>query len=202
MLAVKPKPIADHLPPPVQTAVPLFPLWHVLLVESNRERRAADWLSLNTDTVAYWPNFPRQYRSRGRLTHHRLCSVMPGLLFIPLEFMANGRRDEILDFIHCRGFLMSSGAPAVLSKEQIEVIREIEAKLNMPVKSDGTVRDALGRQVKVGQPVRLVNELYAAFLGQGVVADVVNDTRIGVSLGQLFGAPRTVYVPASELEVL
>lgn len=178
---------------------PLFPFWNVLLVETNHERRAAEWLLANVRIVAYWPNFPRQYRSRGKVTRHRTCAVIPGLLFVPLEFMDLRRRDEVLPYVHAYGFVMSAGNPALLTKAEVEIIREIEARLNLP---DDAVGDAVGKRLEVGQRVRFLNEVYAAFFGDGAIREVASKTRIGVEVAQLFGGPRTVFVPAAEIEVM
>jgi hypothetical protein len=177
----------------------LFPWWNVLRVEANRERKAADWLLDQVAIHAYWPNFPKQMRGRGKITLHRACSVMPGLLFVPTEFLIKPRRKEIFDYIHAYGFMMSCDRQALFSKAHIEIIREIEAKLNLP---DNAVGDAVGARLEVGVKVRFLNDVYAAFIGDGVIVEVASPTRIGVEVSQLFGCRQTVYTLASEIEVM
>lgn len=177
----------------------LFPWWNVLRVEANRERKAADWLLDQVSIGAYWPNFPKQVRGRGKITLHRACAVMPGLLFVPMEFLAKPRRDEIFEYIHAYGFMLSCDRQALFSKSQIEIIREIEAKLNLP---DHAVGDAVGARLEVGVRVRFLNQVYAAFIGDGVIVEVASRTRIGVEVAQLIGGRQKVYIPASEIEVL
>jgi transcription antitermination factor NusG len=124
---------------------------------------------------------------------------MPGVLFVPVAFLGDPRRDEIFRYLHAYGFMMSCHQPATLSKEDIGIIREIETKLNLP---DDAIGDAVGEKLVVGARVRFLNEVYAAFFGDGMIVEVASHTRIGVEVAQLFGGRRKAYWPASEIEVM
>lgn len=172
-----------------------FPWWRVLIVAPNREQKAAEWLK-HINVYVYLPLFTRQAHRRGKLHEPQLCAVVPGLLFAPAEIMDIDRRDEILKFAHVKGFMRTSdGEPAALKKSQIEIIREIEAKLNLPPERKGVL-------FKVGQQVRFVNELYAAFWGDGQIFEIASDARIGLYVKKLFGRTTKVYVCKSEIEAM
>lgn len=174
----------------------VFPWWLAVLVEPNREKKAADWLE-RLKVPVYLPQFARQRRARGRQHAVRMCAVLPGMLFVPNILMENDRHEEIFDYAHVRGFIRSSnGQLANISNGDIDIIRQIEAKLNAPPAKIVPI------QFKVGQAVRFRNDLYAAFWGDGMVKEVVNSGRIGVNVRKLFGGPQKVYVPAAEIEVL
>jgi Transcription termination factor nusG len=173
----------------------LFPWWHVLLTEPNREERSAKWLE-RINLPVYLPQFARVVRCRGKSHRPRMQAVLPGLLFVPLEFMDLERRDEMLEWAHVRGFIRTSGGqPATMSKADINIIREIEAKLNLP-------REAKGVLFRLGERVRFVNVLYAAFWGTATIFEIAGASRIGVEVEKLFGQVTRVYVPESEIEAM
>jgi hypothetical protein len=172
-----------------------FKWWHALLVPPNREENTAKWFEIS-DVFVYWPTFIYQARSRGKLHYPRRHAVMPGLMFLPEDMMAIERRDEILEYGHSRGFIRaSSGLPARLSKTDIEIIMQIEAKLNLPPERKGVL-------FHVGEQVCFTNELYAAFWGTGVIFEIASEARIGLEVEKVIGGPTKVYVPAAEIEAM
>lgn len=174
-----------------------FPIWNVLLVPPNGEAKAAEMLTEQFHVGVYLPSFTRQIRRRGKVHGHRLCAAMPGLLFAPQELLAIPRREEVFDLSRVRGFMRATdGQLATLTKDQIEIIRHIEAKLNLPPPKDGMP------SFRVGERVRFAKDLYAAFWGEGVVFEVASGRRVGVEVKKLFGRPTRVYVAASEIEVM
>jgi len=173
-----------------------FPWWHALTVEPNGERKSAEMLR-KVNVHVYLPTFSKKICRRGSLSGRRSCAVMPGLLFVPAEMMQMRRRDETLKWARIRGFLRAAGGYlAQIRKDQIEIIREIEARLNMPPELKKKV------EFKIGQRVRFLNDLYVAFLGEATVFEVASDHRIGISGPMLFGSATKIYVSASEIEAV
>jgi len=173
----------------------LFPWWLALLVEPNHEERSAKWL-IKHEVNIFWPHFVRKIHCRGKAHRAGFQAVMPGLLFVPTETLLLDRLEEMFDYAHCRGWIcyQFTKAPGLLSKADIDVIREIEAKLNLPPKN--------GPQFKLNQRVRFTNALYAAFWGTGIVFEVASPSRIGVMVEKVIGGPTKVFVPAAEIEAM
>jgi transcription antitermination factor NusG len=176
-----------------------FQRWYALLVEPNREERSAKML-VNLDLMFYLPMYMGQRAVAYGGRRASLRPVMPGLLFVPEEFVDVPRRDEIFALAHIRGFIRTSDSrPGSLDPAGIECIRGIEAKLNLPPPATPANRPAIFRP---GQKVRFVNPLYAAFWGIGVVLGLAGRSRISIEVQKLFGCPTKVDVPASEIEVM
>lgn len=171
-----------------------FPWWHVLLVEPNREQTAAKWLQ-RVRVFVYLPMFSRVVKRRGPRGCRKWCAAIPGMLFVPREMMDIQRRDEVFEYAHVRGYLRDeAGAPASITKANIEEVRLLEAKLNLPPEAKGVL-------FKVGQKVRFVSSILESW-GTGIVFEIVSETRIGVEVDRLFGRTTRVYVAASEIEAI
>lgn len=172
-----------------------FPAWYALLVEPNREEKSAHRLA-RLHAHPYLPQFRKQVWCRGKVHVHRLTAVIPGMLFVPIETIRDLWGDDLCAYAHVRGCLhRGDGFPAELTKADIEIIREMEAKLNLPPQCQAAT-------VRLGQVVRFLNDLYAAFWGKGTVVELANANRVGVEVANLFGRAVKVYVPASEIEAL
>lgn len=174
-----------------------FPWWHAMLVQPSREQRSAEWLK-QFGMYAYLPTFTKQCkRGRGsRVQFARLCACIPGMIFIPVEMLDVERRDEKLEWAHVRGFIKSAdGLPARIRKSDIELIRKMEAKLNLPPEAKGVL-------LKLGQSVRFVDSLFDVGWGSALVVEIANEGRIGVEVPGLFGRVTKTYVPASEIEAM
>lgn len=174
-----------------------YPWWHALLVEPNRETKAADWL-MRVNVFAYLPTFTKQIRHGARQRSHRarLCAALPGMIFIPQEMTDIPRREEVFEYAHVHGFLSGvEGKPKVISKADIELIRLMEAKLNLPPEAKGVL-------FKLGQRVSFVNSLFGWSWGNGTVVEIASEHRIGIEVDHLFGRTTKVYVAASEIEAL
>lgn len=171
--------------------------WYALQVEANREERSARWLERNVRIFPYWPNFPGQVRRRGKLHKSKRRAVMPGLLFVPQEFTDLKRRDEVFEYAHAHGIRLcrNQGTAIDLGKSEIEIIRQIEAKLNLPPECKGVL-------FKLGDRVQFVNEMYAAFWGTATVFEIASEARIGVEVAKAIGGQTKVYVPASVIEAM
>lgn len=174
-----------------------FKWWHALLVEPNREQKAAEWLA-KLRVFVYLPTFTKRvFISRmSRLRRCKLYPALPGMLFVPQEMMDIPRRDEVFKFAHVRGYIRSSsGYPTMIAKSDIELIRLMEAKLNLPPEAKGVL-------FKMGQRVTFTNTLFGYSWGNGVIIEIASESRIGVEVDCLFGRKTKVYVPASEIEAL
>jgi hypothetical protein len=179
-------------PPPT----PLFPWWVALRVEPLRERKSADWLERLAGVTVFLPLFPRKVRCFGNRHRQVMYPVVPGLLFVPTDVWQVDRREDLFDIARVHGYLHhQDGQPHMISKADIDVIREIEGKLNLPPPPG-----LKGTDFKPGDAVTFVNELWAAMFGDGVVTDVANAARIGVEVQKMFGERRTIFCPASEIE--
>jgi hypothetical protein len=170
-----------------------YPFWQCLMSEPNREVQSAKLLQ-RVNVHAYVPLFSKQRRCRGtqRSHHHRQCAVVPCMIFVPVEMLEVRNREQILEWAKLRRSRV--GRP--LTKAEVEIIREIEAKLNR--RFDKKTFNFLPEQ-----RVRFLSELWAAYLGEAKVIEVASDQRIRVkSEGKLFGGKDTFWVPAAELEAM
>jgi transcription antitermination factor NusG len=175
-----------------------FPWWHGLLVPPNAERKAADWLK-RVNVFAYWPTFVKQCRSGGRRPHiqrAKLCAAIPGMIFIPQEMMDMERRDEVFDYAGVRGYIRTTdGSPKPIAKADIELIRLMEAKLNLPPEAKGVL-------FKMRQKVRFLDGSLWQAWGNGLIVEIASEHRIGIEVSGLFGRTTKVYVPAHEIEAM
>lgn len=175
-----------------------FPWWHALLVEPNREPKSAKWLIDHTSIHPYLPTFSKVVRRRGAGPNscRRLCAAISGMMFVPQEMMDIPRRREVFEYAHISGFIRDNkGGPKLISKADIELIRLMEAKLNLPPEAKGVV-------FKTGQQVRFSNDLYDLAWGTGRIIEIASESRIGVEVASLFGRATKVYVPAHEIEAV
>lgn len=175
-----------------------FPFWHGLVVAPNREEKSAIWLRDNVGILVYLPTFTKQVRCQGHVTAHRarLYAALPGLLFVPEEFIHIPRRKEVFDYARVHGFMKgASGYPLRILKAEIELIRLLEAKLNLPPEAKGTF-------FKVGQEVRFHDGSLWQSWGGGTIVEIASESRIGVEVPYLFGRTTKVFVPASEIEAM
>jgi len=172
-----------------------FPWWHALLVPPNHEQKSADWLH-RVRVFVYWPTFSRKICRRGHVSMRRQCAVLPGMLFVPREMIDFPRRDEVFGYAEVHGFIRNSeGGPSAIGKPDIEMIRLLEAKLNLPPEAKGVF-------FKVGQEVRFGEDSILWGWRQGTIFEIADETRIGVEVPGLFGRATRVYVPASEIEAM
>jgi transcription antitermination factor NusG len=161
--------------------------WPMLIVMPGREQRAADFLKQAGEWV-YWPNkgvlVNAGSKAKGR-RRTQLCSVIPGYVFLGLPehaatVIATQRRNDGVAWkaVHAApgvvGYVRDKeGFPALMGDDDINIIREIEAKENLPHDPKTAHR------FKVGDKVRFVADL----LGQwphGTVVKLADDGRIVV----------------------
>lgn len=169
-----------------------FPFWEAFLAEPNREQRSADWLKNHLNVVVYWPHYFVKTRCGPRSHRHRPRGVISCTILAPVELLDVKGRDRILDWAGLRPRNFGRD----LTKFEVDLIREIEGKLNVTY-------DKKTHNFQIGQRVRFLNDLYAAFFGEGVVIDLASSSRIRVKVnGKLFGGKDEITVPAAELEPL
>lgn len=172
-----------------------FPWWHALLVEPNREQRSAEWLK-RVNVFVYLPTYTRKVRRRGCLHHAKLYAVIPGMLFAPEEILAIPQRKQIFDFARVRDFIRTAGGHfCKISKADIELVRLMEAKLNLPPEAQGVF-------FKVGQQVRFKDGSLWEGWGICTIIEIVDEARIVVEVPGLFGRATQVTIAASEIEEL
>lgn len=187
----------DFVAPQVPAPMPRFEgcnWWSILRVMPSREVKAAERLKVGGLHV-YLPTYSRQVRRRGKAHCHRLYAAVTGMLFVPDEMLDIPRRRELFDFAGVHGFMHVGANVARLTKSDIELVRKMEARLNLPPECKGV-------EFKVGQKVSFTDPLYAYSWVGGAIFEIVDSTRIGVEVGGLFGCTVRVYVPASEIEVM
>src|SRR5580704_8246831 len=153
-----------NVPPEPEITPETFDWWYALLIVPGREQTAAKRLE-RVKLPIYLPLFSKKVRCRGHAHSHRLFPVMPGMLFAPCEIMDVDRREGLFEWAGVRGHIPTvpggaretpaDGKPGRFSKAEIDLIREIEAKLNLSPEAKGVL-------LKVGQEVRFVREVYAA----------------------------------------
>lgn len=167
-----------------------FPEWRVLMTNPNHEVRAADLLK-RVNVAAYVPLFQKQSRRARGVCYHRLCPVLPCMLFVPTDYLIHRDRDRILDWAGVR--LLKSMRP--VTKAEVDVIRDVEARANK--RSTRKVAS-----LSIGMRVRFFEEKWAHVFGEGSVFEIASENRIGVLIPMLFGRSTKVYVPATEIEAI
>ena len=184
---------------PIEPAPPLVAYegsatWYMLRVMPMSEVKAADRLKVG-NLLVYLPTYSKQVRRRGRLHFHRLYAAISGMLFMPQEMLDVPHRRELFEFARIVDFVRVGADVAKLTKADIEMIRIMEAKLNLP-------QEAKGVLFKLGQQVNFTDPKYHANWGGGTIFAIDGPTRIGVEVPGLFGCGAKVWVPESEIEAL
>lgn len=170
-----------------------FPLWEAFVTDPNKERKICDFLLEKIGIAMYWPHFTSFKHWRGRMRTSALRSVVPCVIFAPLEFLNFDDRDRILEWVHIRPLRLTYH----LTKVDIEMLREIEARLAIHHQGYGEAPPCF----KTGQDVKFRNDVYADKFGDAVVTKVAPGGRIGVRIKRkLFGSRQDIVVSAVELE--
>jgi transcription antitermination factor NusG len=105
--------------------------WHAFVAVAGREQDAAD--GFRRERVrAYWPNEVKLAPSGHSRRRLKCSAIIPGLIFTPLADLdllweAVERIQYVLNVVR-----KEDGAPAIVANEDIEIIRRIEAGLNLP----------------------------------------------------------------------
>jgi len=172
-----------------------FPFWEAFVAEPNKERKVCDFLHEKLGIDLYWPHYTVQLVRRGRVQMPSPRAVLPCVVLAPIEYLAGSGRDRILDWLHLRPLRLARP----LTKDEIEMLREIEGRLNMRYQRDL----AVAGHFEVGQRARFRNDVYAEKLGDVLVTKVASAGRISIKVdGKLFGGKRDMVVSAVELEAM
>lgn len=169
-------------------------VWYMLRVTPMTEIKAAERLQVG-NVWAYVPTYSKMVRRRGRLHFHRLYAAITGMLFLPEEMLDVPDRRRLFDFARVIDFVRVGAAVAKLTKADIELVRLMEAKLNLPQSAKGVL-------LKVGQKVTFKDPNFFYGWGGGTIIAIDGPTRIGVEVPGLFGCGAKVWVPESEIEAL
>lgn len=181
-------------PAPALVAYEGSPTWYLLRVMPMTEIKAADLLLIGGMHV-YVPTYSKKVRRRGHAHFHRPYAAITGLLFMPQEMLAVPDRRRLFDFARVVDFVRVGADVAKLTKADIEMVRVMTAKLNLP-------QEAKGVLLKVGQEVRFTHPMFEANWVGGKIVEIDGPTRIGVEVAGLFGCGAVVRVPESEIEAL
>lgn len=167
-----------------------FPAWVALLTEPGHEMRSAELLK-RVNIHVYLALFLKQSRRARGICCHRQCVVLPCMMFVPVEFLDHDQRDRVLEWAGVRIHRMLRP----ISKDEIELIRDVEARLNRRLtKKMGSFA--------IGGRVRFYDEKWAYSFGDAEVFEIASENRIGVMVPSLFGRATKVYVPATEIEAI
>lgn len=168
--------------------------WTMLTARPSKEQDAADWLK-NSRLFAYWPCFTKQVLSQrspvnGRSQRRvRFLPVIPGYIFMAASVNTYADPFDIVrQTPGIIGYVRDgSGRPAILSDYDVDVVRKIEALLNLPY------NPKTSHKFKVGDKVRFCGDLLGRWL-PGVIDRLESDGRIVVGtplLGRI--VPITVF---------
>lgn len=170
-----------------------FPLWEAFVTEPNKERKVCDFLLDKLGIAMYWPHFTVQRNVRGRVHVGVSRSILPCVILAPLEFFNFDDRARVLEWVHIRPLRLARH----LTKDEVEMLREIEARLAIHHQGYGEAAPCF----RNGQEVKFRNDVYADKFGDAVVTKVAPGGRIGVRIkGKLFGGRQDMVVSAVELE--
>ena len=165
-----------------------FPLWEAFVTEPNRERKVADFLKEKLGIEMYWPHFMAKRRMRGSFYAPVAKAVFPCMLFAPIEFFSFDDREQVLDWVRMKPLKLRH-----LSKFEIDEVRDMEARLVVPLPK-------AGHMLRKGDKVEFVRKTYRESLVEGDVMEVAAEGRIRVKcVGKLFGAIDTFWISAAEL---
>jgi transcription antitermination factor NusG len=168
--------------------------WFALKVRAGSESRAKRALEARS-IVPYWPRYQALKRIIGsRLAARRKSwrSVIPGLMFVPVDYRAV--HETIRSYsTSIQGVLADAGGKWVTipdnGRQSMETIRQIEAALNA---SAIAARD--GIPFRVGQRVRVER-----LASEGTIARIDGTRQITVE-AFMFGRVTRMIVPVSEIE--
>jgi hypothetical protein len=176
--------------------------WWGLLARHPKEQTAADYLKEEGVSV-YWPNYPRLSPTGGEVNGRpwrkpRLTSVIPGLMFVADTSMdaCVGLSEMVERTPGLVGFFRNRhGVASALEDIDINIIRNIEAKLNLEPPPG-----ALTHTFKVGQKVRFVDDLMHNW-PPGRIGKLAKDGRISVDT-PLLGRVVPIWVLPFQIEAM
>lgn len=149
--------------------------WFALLTFANRERSAADWIKTRSAHVwVYWPNFVAQQASGRGGRRADLRSIIPGYLFMAADVDDGDPWNIVHETPGIHGFVRNGkGNAAHLTDQDIEIIRTIEGKENLPQDPKTAHR------FRVGDKVQFCDDMFGRWPA-GSVHALDNDGRLEV----------------------
>lgn len=163
-------------------------VWAALTVRPSKEQGAADRLR-EYKLFSYWPCYLKQQNMGSGRRRPIYSPVMPGYIFIAVRAGSNVNPWHVLTMTPgIIGYVRNGqGAPAFLTNDDIEIIRNIEGGLNLPPPIK------VIHKFKVGDKVRFTDDLMGRW-PSGKVKSLASNNGISVEvplLGRL--VPITVY---------
>jgi len=160
-------------------------IWAALQARPSKEQDAADWLK-RANLFAYWPCYVDQVRhSHARGHGHgwrygRFRPVIPGYLFIAGREGSHADPSSVIrQTPGVIGYMRdASGHPAFLGNDDIEIIRHIEAGMNLPLDPK------TAHKFRVGDKVRFCDDLLGRW-PPGVVERLADNGRLSIGVAML-----------------
>lgn len=171
-----------------------FPAWHVLLVMAGYERDAAEKLQ-RMNVLIYLPTYTKRRRTRAGNNRPRLYPIIGGMLFMPVEMLASlDDHPGVYEFCRLTDLwrCATSGRPICMPKSDIELLRNMESRENLATPNRH-------HNFRIGQIVRLKDELLGEFWGKGAITALAKDGRIRVEVAKLLGRTTPIWVSSAEL---
>jgi hypothetical protein len=167
-----------------------FDRWVALMVDRpNREEKAHDLLRERLKITLYWPHYTTQVCFRGRSHKERKRSVLPGIMLMPCELKVS----TSADWMAWAGLRLVSFGRIVLTKQEVELIRDMEAKLQ--ARFDKKIYN-----FEIGQRVGFKSPLWSSYLVEGEVLKLASQGRISIKVREkLIGGIDVLDLPAAEL---
>lgn len=189
--------IGDFVEPVVSTRMPLIAVedWVLITVRVNHEYEAVDSLR-RRGWRAYYPSYeelvPTKRMFNGQPVRRLMRrSIIPGHVFTPI---VPGIALELDMVIGAIGVVRThAGDLLTIKDDDIQIIRGIEAGLNVPTKDDAAAHD-----FKVGEKVRFLDDL-AGRWPPGKIVRIARKGRIGVEVA-LMGRKVMIYVLPHQIE--
>lgn len=175
-----------------------YKAWYAVIIRSSREQDAADGFR-REGVLAYWPNYERHVpiaRDRNGHKGRRMVfsAIIPGFIFCP-----TAEANEFWRIIeHVPGVLNmlrgAGGEIATLTNADIEIIRHIEAGLNLPPPVTPV------HNFKTGKKVRFIDDLMGRW-PPGKIVRLARDGRISVEI-YLMGRMVPIVVLPHQIEAM
>jgi hypothetical protein len=187
--------IGDFVETPAPAPVRIGPVseWVLITVRMNHEREAVDSLR-RSGSRAYYPSYeelvPTKRQFNGQPVRRLMRrAIIPGHVFTPVVPGITLVLDLIIGAI---GVVRThAGDLLTIKDEDVQIIRAIEAGLNVPT-------TAAEHSFKVGEKVGFVDDLTGRW-PHGKIVRIARKGRIGVEVA-LMGRKVTIYVLPHQIE--
>jgi len=169
--------------------------WYALLTFANRERSAAEWIKRGSHAWIYWPNMVIQVPDGRGGRRAQLQSIIPGYLFMAADLDDGDPWDVVHETPGIHGFVRNgTGHAAHLTDQDIEIIRNIEGKENLPLDP------RTAHRFKIADKVQFCDDLFGRW-PVGKVHRLDDDGRIVVTIS-LLGRVVPIHVNPNQIEMM